>query len=361
VQEFENRFAAFVGSREAIATSSCTTALHAAMVALGLGPGDEVIVPAFTWISTANAVEYTGAKPVFCDIDLATFNLDVDRLDALLSPRTVGVVPVHLFGLSAEMETVLSFAKRNKLWVVEDAACALGTRYGGRHVGTLGDLGCFSFHPRKSITTGEGGMVTTQSGDLSKTVRALRAHGGMDPDEDESAQLGSLAMASFPLLGFNYRMTDLQGALGCVQMDKAERLLAERARLAGLYDQALAHLGWLTKPSIPEGCNHSYQSYVCLVSGESANPGCNSRFRNTLMLELNAQGIQTRQGTHAPALSLYYRNKYGLSEADFPNSKIAESCSVALPLFPGMTESDIERVANSLSTCAQRSGFTSND
>src|SRR5690348_10538457 len=165
VARFEQRFASYIGAGHAVATTSCTTALHLAVAILGLKPGDEVIVPAFTWVSTPNVVEYMGATPRFCDIDLATFNLDVAQLDALIGERTVGIIPVHLFGLCAEMGPVLELAERRGLWVVEDAACALGAWQGDRHAGTFGDIGAFSFHPRKSITTGEGGMLTTQSAD----------------------------------------------------------------------------------------------------------------------------------------------------------------------------------------------------
>src|SRR5262249_49739367 len=172
----------FTGCRFAAASSSCTTALHLAVAALGLEPGDEVIVPAFTWVATANVVEYMGAKPVFCDIDLRTFNIDPARIEALVTPRTVGVIPVHLFGLSADMEPILAVAREHGLWVVEDAACGLGGRYRGRHVGAFGDAGCFSFHPRKSITTGEGGMVTTTRDDLDTLVRSLRDHGASRTD-----------------------------------------------------------------------------------------------------------------------------------------------------------------------------------
>src|SRR5215813_5029866 len=161
VRQFEEKFSAFTGARFSVATSSCTTALHIAVTALGLKPGDEVIVPAFTWISTANVVEYMGAKPIFCDIDLRTFNIDPSQIEALTTPRTVGIIPVHLFGLCADMLPILETAKRHNLWVVEDAACAFGAWYRGQHAGTLGDIGCFSFHPRKSITTGEGGMITS--------------------------------------------------------------------------------------------------------------------------------------------------------------------------------------------------------
>ena len=177
VAEFERRFADFTRARSAVATTSCSTALHLAAAALGVSPGDEVIVPAFTWVSTANIVESLGGRAVFCDIDLDTFNVDVGQLERLVTKRTVGIIPVHLFGLMADMAPILKLARTHELWVVEDAACAFGGWYRGQHAGTFGDAGCFSFHPRKSITTGEGGMVTPKRADLDSTLRSLRDHG----------------------------------------------------------------------------------------------------------------------------------------------------------------------------------------
>src|SRR6185295_1024906 len=182
VAQFEEMFSAFTGARFSSAASSCTTALHLAVAALGLKPGDEVIVPAFTWVATANVVEYLGGRPVFCDIDLETFNIDVDQMASLVTPRTVGIIPVHLFGLCADIDAVGRVAERNGLWVVEDAACGFGARIRGRHCGTFGTCGCFSFHPRKAITTGEGGMITTASHELAALAVSLRDHGATESD-----------------------------------------------------------------------------------------------------------------------------------------------------------------------------------
>src|SRR5881394_2111480 len=172
VKQFKDSFNGFTGSHFSIATSSCTTALHIAVAALGLKPGDEVIVPAFTWVSTANVVEYMGAKPIFCDVDLRTFNIDPAAIERLIGERTVGIIPVHLFGLCAEMDQILELARKHDLWILEDAACALGAWFEGKHAGTFGDAGAFSFHPRKSITTGEGGMITTEREDLDPLFRS---------------------------------------------------------------------------------------------------------------------------------------------------------------------------------------------
>src|SRR5947207_5779810 len=197
VKQFEDKFSAFTGARFSVATSNCTAALHISVAALGLKPGDEVIVPAFTWIATANVVEYMGAKPVFVDVDLATYNADPDALEAAVTERTVGIVPVHLFGLCADLDPVLAFARRRGRWGLEDAACAFGATYRGAHAGTLGDAGAFSFHPRKSITTGEGGMLTTERDDLDALFRSLRDHGASKSDHARHEEPGSFLLPQY--------------------------------------------------------------------------------------------------------------------------------------------------------------------
>ena len=351
VQEFEEKFCTFTGAGHAVATSSCTTALHIAVAALGLKPGDEVVVPAFTWVSTANVVEYMGAKPVFCDIDLQTFNIDPAALEAAVTSRTVGVLPVHLFGLCAEMDSVLDVAERRSLWTVEDAACALGGWYRGRHAGTLGDMGCFSFHPRKSITTGEGGMITAREERFDSLARSLRDHGATRSDLTRHTQRGSFLLSEYPHLGYNYRMTDIQGALGSVQMDRAEAILEGRARCARLYDEALGDASWLQTPAVPEDLVHGYQAYVCLFRPEEPTMDNVSRLheqRNELMARLEERGIATRQGTHSPVDTAYYREKYGLRPDEFPKSTLSDRLTLALPLYPQMTEADQARVVNEL-------------
>jgi perosamine synthetase len=351
VRQFEEEFAGFTGAHFSVATSSCTTALHIAVAALGLKPGDEVIVPAFTWVSTANVVEYMGAKPIFCDIDLRTFNIDTSQIAALVTPRTVGIIPVHLFGLCADMAAVQEVARRYGLWVVEDAACAFGAWYHGRHAGTFGETGCFSFHPRKSITTGEGGMITTQREDIDRLARSLRDHGASRSDLTRHEGKGAFLLAEYNQLGYNYRMTDLQGALGCAQMERAKWILAERARGARLYDEVLAEVDWLRTPEVPEGYVHGYQAYVCLFCPDE--PTLNNverlyRWRNELMLQLEAKGIATRQGTHAPVIVGYYVQKYGLGPEQFPKAYLADRLSLTLPLYAQMTDAEQELVCHSL-------------
>ena len=351
VKEFERKFEAFSHISHALATSSCTTALHLAVAALGLKPGDEVIVPAFTWVATANVVEYMGARPIFCDVDLDTFNIDVGQIESKITSRTVGIIPVHLFGLAAEMDTIMAIARAHDLWVVEDAACGFGSLYHGRHVGDMGELGCFSFHPRKSITTGEGGMVTTDRADLARTIASLRDHGASESDYSRHTGSGSFRLAEYHLLGYNYRLTDLQAAVGSVQMDRAEWVIDERIRGARAYDALLGDVAWLTTPSEPQGLRHAYQAYVCLFRPEEPNLENVERLherRNALMMELEEHGIATRPGTHAAFAQGYYTSKYGLAPADFPNAYLADRLSLALPLFPTMESTDLEYVADHL-------------
>lgn len=351
VAEFERKFAAFTGASHALAASSCTTALHLAVAALGLKPGDEVIVPAFTWVATPNVVEYMGARPIFCDVELDTFNIDVAQVESLITPRTVGIVPVHLFGLAADLDPILDFARARGLWVLEDAACALGSRYHGRHAGTMGDVGCFSFHPRKSITTGEGGMVTTERDDLAGLVSSMRDHGASRSDYDRHSSSGAHQLADYDLLGYNYRLTDLQAAVGSVQMDRAEWILGERRRCADAYADLLAEVPWLTLPVTPDGMEHAYQAYVCLYRPEEPSMENVEELherRNALMAALEEDGIATRPGTHAAFAQGYYTAKYGLRPGDFPNAYLADRLSLALPLFADMTDEDLRHVAERL-------------
>ena len=358
VQRFEQMFSAFTGAAHSAATSSCTTALHLAVAALGLKAGDEVIVPAFTWVATPNVVEYMGAKPVFADIDLDTFNVDPARVVDAVTPRTTGMIPVHLFGLCADMTALLRIKERHSLWMVEDAACSFGGWTNGKHSGTFGDAGCFSFHPRKSITTGEGGMVTSTRRDLHDKVCSLRDHGATKSDRERHDQSGSFLLASYPHLGYNFRLTDIQAALGCAQMARGQVLLDGRARVARQYAERLAGVDWLALPSVPEGDRHGWQSYVCLFRPDApsmANVAKLHARRNALMAALEAQGIATRQGTHAPVIQDFYAKKYGIKPADYPNAYLADRLSLSLPLYPQMTDAEIDTVVTALVSGIDRS------
>lgn len=351
VRDFEQKFSAFTKAPFAAATSSCTTALHLAVAALGLKPGDEVVVPAFTWVSTANVVEYMGATPRFADIDLATFNVDPAAAAAAVTAATVGMIPVHLFGLCADMMALGDLASRRSLWTIEDAACGFGAWTGGKHAGTFGEFGCFSFHPRKSITTGEGGMVTSSRRDRHDLICSLRDHGATRSDRDRHEQSGSFLLADYPHVGYNYRLTDIQGALGAVQMTRAQTLLDGRGRVARRYADALAGVEWLALPRVPDGDLHGWQSYVCLFRPEQPTLQNVDRLhahRNAVMAAMEAQGIATRQGTHAPVIQKFYAGKYGIRPGDFPNAYLADRLSLSLPLYPHMTDDEVDTVVRAL-------------
>jgi len=341
---FEKAFAQRHQVGHALATTSCTAALHMSVLALGIGAGDEVIVPSFTWVTTAHCAEYAGARPVFCDIDPTTLNIDPEALAAAVTPRTRAIVAVHLFGLAVEMQPIMEIAKKHNLAVIEDAACAVGSTYKGRPVGGLGDLGCFSFHPRKVITTGEGGMVTSNNSELAERVAALRNHGAnrlKTPADPKPYYMGA-----FDFLGFNLRLSDIQSAVGLAQMTKLETLLAHRRWCAHRYSEKLADVSWLRVPHESAGCLHSYQSYVVWVRPDAPAP------RNAIMDWLGEKGIQTRPGTMAVHTTAYYRDKYNLRPEDYPWSKAAQESTITLPIFPGMTEADLDRVVGSLAAVA---------
>lgn len=351
VKEFEDLFCEFTKVKKAVATTSCTTALHISMAALDLKPGDEVLVPAFTWVATANCVEYLGAKPIFVDIDLETFNIDPGNIEKKINTHTKGIIPVHLFGLVADMDPILEIARRYNLFIVEDAACAFDSWYKGKHAGTFGDFGCFSFHPRKSITTGEGGMITTANDNQAKLCRTLRDHGASRTDFDRHNKRYSFLLSEYRHLGFNFRMTDIQGALGVSQMRKASAIMDGRRKGATRYDDLLRDVEWLQLPFRHPDYKHGQQSYVCLFQPEKptmANWEKLHEWRNEIMLTLEENGIITRQGTHAAAHLDYYADKYDITPEDFPNAYLAEKLSVTLPLYAGITSGEQEVVISSL-------------
>lgn len=340
-KKFEALFSARHQVKHALATTSCTAALHLATLALDLKPGDEVIVPALTWVTSAHSAEYVGAKAVFAEIELDTFNLDPKAFAAAITPRTRAVCVVHLFGLAAKMDEINAIARQHSVAVIEDAACAVGTTYGGKPVGSLGTLGCFSFHPRKVITTGEGGMVTTEDDALAKRVASLRNHGTSAPTHGDPTK--PYTMGEFNILGFNLRLSDIQAAVGVAQMARLDGLLAERQKLAGRYRALLGSVSDLRLPAVPDKCGHTYQSFVIRVAGGRER-------RNRVMEHMQAKGIQTRPGTHAVHRLGYYATKYGLKPGDFPIAAEAEDTTITLPMFPGMTEADLATVVESLKT-----------
>lgn len=339
VGQFEDGFGRYQETEFSLATTSCTAALHLAILALGVEPDDEVIVPAFTWITSANCAEYVGARAVFVDVDPVSFNIDVDKIEEKITERTRAIVPVHLFGLAADMEPILQLASRYNLKVIEDAACAIGTTYNGSKVGAIGDIGCFSFHPRKTITTGEGGMMTTSSGLLAEKLSSLRNHGASSSPANAQEKSGPWTMNDFSMLGYNLRLSDIQAAVGVAQLDKLERLLEERSMNAQLYTQMLEHDERIQTPS---GEGHAYQSYVVRL------PEASREVRNQIMTRLMEKNIPTRPGTHCVTNTTYYREKYGFKPSDHPVATSLEDETITLPMFPGMKKDEIELVVDQL-------------
>lgn len=345
VKEFEMRFAELHGVKYAYATTSCTTALHLALKVLGVGVGDYVIVPSFTWIATVNVVEYCGAKPVFCDNNLNTYNIDVDKLSEILEEmsragkKVKAVIPVHLFGLMADMKRIKELSRIYGFAIVEDAACAAGSMYDGKYAGSFGDVGCFSFHPRKIITTGEGGMCTTNNEVLAEKLACLRSHGATISEEQRHNSNSPYLMPDFNILGFNYRMSDLQGAVGSIQIQKLDAFISERRKWALYYKEALNGVKWLITPVEPNGYRHSYQAYVCRIDSSMININ-----RNDIMQKMQEAGIGTRAGTHAVHELGYYKEKYGINKNDYPIASELYANTISLPLHNKMTKEDYDYV-----------------
>lgn len=325
-----------------MAVTSCTTGLHLALAAMGVGPGDEVIIPAFTWVATANVVLYCGATPIFVDVDPVNYNIDPAQVSAKVTDKTKAIIPVHLFGLCADVDAIKA-AIPGHVAILEDAACAAGAKYKGNFAGGLGDVAAFSFHPRKSITTGEGGMVTTNRADLADMMGQLRNHGATISEEQRHHGPRPYILPDFNLLGFNYRMTDLQGAVGLVQLAKLESFIAERAKWAAWYSEQLADADWLHLPSEPVGGRHAWQAYVTYVDPDKAPMS-----RNEIMEALQEKGVSTRPGTHAVHMLNLYKDKYGFSPDDFPGARDCDRHTMAIPLHNRMSAEDYKYVVDAI-------------
>lgn len=343
VKAFEERVADYVGTRYAVAVSNCTAALHLALLALDIKPGDLVVVTAYSWISTANVIELCGASPVFVDIQPDTFNLDPACLAVTLSKlmadsetakRVKAILPVHTFGQMANMPAILEIASQYGLPVVEDAACALGATLKGKQAGSWGVMGCFSFHPRKAITTGEGGIITTNDAALVRKLRALRNH-GMDPDASS---------IDFIMPGFNYRMTEFQAALGLTQMDKLDRIITKRRDLAANYDRLLQNTS-IQPPMVGIDSCPVYQSYVVLLPESLANS------RQELIQQLRNQGIETTIGTYHMPMTTYFSSRYNYQKGDFTTTDKIFNQSLTLPLYETLSSEECCQVVDCLLWC----------
>ncbi|MBD3308789.1 aminotransferase class I/II-fold pyridoxal phosphate-dependent enzyme [candidate division KSB3 bacterium] len=325
VQEFEERFAAYVGAKYAVAVSSCTAALHLAMIVAGIGPGDEVICPSFSFIATANSIKYAGATPVFADIEPNTYNLDLADVEKRITPNTKAVLLVHQMGMPADIDAFRALCDAYHVQLIEDAACAIGSSYKGRKIGSHSDLVCFSFHPRKVISTGDGGMITTPHEAYAQRLKLLRHH-GMSVSDRTRHQAKTVIIEDYVEVGYNYRMTDIQASVGITQLEKLDWLVEERRKIAFEYLDALQDLPCLRLPYEPDGYRSNYQSFSIYLQ-----PSCRMS-RNECMQRLLEAGIATRPGIMIAHRTTAYKSL----PVQLPISERVSDNSIILPLYVPM-------------------------
>lgn len=339
VAAFEREFAAFVGAPHATAVSNCTTALHLALLAVGVGPGDEVITVSHSYIATANSVRYCGATPIFVDIELETFNIDPNLIEAAITPKTKAILCVHQIGMPCDLEAVLAIGAKHGVPVVEDAACAIGSEISidgqWEKIGApRGDVACFSFHPRKIVSTGDGGMLTTRNPAYDKQFKLLRQHGMSVPDTVRHGS-NQVIFETHPVLGYNYRMTDIQAAVGREQLKRVPEIVAQRRRLAARYTELLANNIGIETPAEPADKRSNWQSYSVTLPAH-----CDQRSVMQIMLDA---GVATRRGIMCAHREDAYRNGWRL-----PNSELAQDRRIILPLYHQMTDDEQMLVADTL-------------
>ncbi len=340
VSAFERAFADYVGARHAVALNSCTAALHLALEASGLAEGDEVLVPTMTFAATAEVVHYFKARPVLVDCREDTLNLDLDR--AVLTPKTRAILPVHFGGQPCEMDPILSLARTHGLTVIEDAAHALPAEYGGKRVGAIGDMTCFSFYATKTITTGEGGMVTTDNGAWADRIRMMSLHGISKDAWKRYTKEGSWRYEIIAP-GYKYNLTDLAAAIGIEQLKKADRFREARARIAAAYDAGLADLPQIQTPVTLPGRTHAWHLYVIQLAPEQLTLN-----RDAFIEALRAKNIGTSVHFIPLHLHPYYRDRYGYRPEDFPVATAVFARTLSLPIFPSMSETDIQDVIDAV-------------
>lgn len=325
VEQLENELSERIGARHAILVANGTASLHLALLANGVGVGDEVIVPAFSYVATANVVELVGATPVFVDIELDSFDIDVSGIERSITPKTKAIIPVHEFGYPADVSAIRDIASKYGISVIEDAACALGTEADGTSVGIIGHIGSFSFHPRKAITSGEGGLIVTDDADAARYFRAMRSHGM----EKRTQSI------DYVFAGFNYRMTDIQAALLLGQLQRLDGYIEERTRIARRYSNEILS-DKVQLPSLPaKESKHSWQSYHVLFE--------NTEMRTRFWNHAKAKGVQTGLGAQCIPGQTYYKNKYGFTGKEFANAYRAYECGSVLPIYSGMPEEFVDR------------------
>ena len=337
VRELEAAFCAHTGAAHAIAVSNCTTALHLALLVLEIGPGDEVIVPPHSYIATANAVLYCGAKPVFADIEPVSLNLDPRKVAAAITPRTKAIMAVHQIGRPADLAALSALARKHNLPLVEDAACAAGSEYQGQPIGAnrWSSLVCFSFHPRKIISTGDGGMITTDRADYAAKLRLLRQH-GMSVNDLQRHGSKTIVNEEYSILGYNYRLTDVQAAIGLAQLRRVPAFVARRREIVARYNAAFAQVPGVALYREPADARWNHQTYLVRLTGATV------AVRDAFMQKLLDDGIASRRGIMSIHREPAYTSRFG--PQSFPESESASDQCVCLPLYTQMTDAEIERV-----------------
>jgi len=336
--EFEKLIAKYTGAKYAIAVNSCTAALHLSLIALGIGEGDEVIITPFTFAATANVIIQVGAKPVFVDIKKDTYNIDPEEIEKSITTKTKAIIPVHYAGQPCEMDKIMKIAKKHNLFVIEDAAHAIGAEYKGRKIGTIGDLTCFSFYATKNMTTGEGGAITTNNKKLAEKIEILRLH-GMSRDAWKRYSKKGSWYYEIEECGWKYNMTDIQAALGIVQLKKLDKFIEIRRKYVQIYNKELSKIKGIITPYEMPNVKHVYYLYPILLENYDRDKFINKMAKN---------GIQCSVHFIPLHLHPFYRKKFGFKRGDFPNSEWVYEREVSLPLYPKMKYSDLAFVIQTI-------------
>lgn len=348
VQEFEENFARYVGAKYAIAVSSCTTALHLSLIVVGIQPGDEVICPSMSFIATANSIKHAGAKPVFAEVAIDDYNIDPVHAESLINERTTAIMIVHQMGAPADIDVFKQICQRNNLKLIEDAACAIGSEYKGIKIGTHSELVCFSFHPRKLITTGDGGMITTSNEKYYKQFRYLRQH-GMSVNDRLRHEAKKVVIEEYLETGYNYRMTDIQAAVGIKQLEKIDWIVQERRRIANQYIELLKDIDCITLPIEKSSCRNNYQSFSIYLK-----KNCPIK-RNDLMSILLERGISTRRGVMTSHREPAYQKES--MDVKLPVSEDASDNSIIMPLFVPMKDEEIIYICDNFKNILSKSSL----
>ncbi len=331
-KEFEKEFAKKIGTKHACAVSSGTAGLHLAMIAANIKPGDEVITSPFSFIASANSILYVGAKPVFVDIDSITYNMDPEKIEAAITPKTKAILVVHIFGQAADMTRISKIAKKHKLKIIEDACESICAEHGRQKVGTFGESAVFAFYPNKQMTTGEGGMIVTNNEKTYKLCSSLRNQGRAE----------NMQWLDHERLGYNYRMDEMSAALGITQLEKLDFLVNERQKIAALYTKyLLSHSELVQIPAIAKNNSHTWFVYVTLLKN-------NKLKRDKLITELAKQGISTKPYLPSIHLFSFYKKRFGYKKGDFPIAERVSNSSIALPFYIGLKENDVNYIVNKL-------------